>query len=548
MLLTLLLALLASVAVAQDWGKMATISSTMGVSASRLCLGEASRGDIGCPSYAPYVSSNGYVGIGTSSPSATLHVSGDFIVTTSNTSVPALYVSNSIAYVGIGTNSPQNSLDIRPNTTSTDGFVNVKTSKGSTFFNAYQFGATFASSNPMFNAMSDNGTSPTSNFYYRGTTSGTTNFSVRADGTVYMAGKVAIGTNNYLNTSTWNPSANLEVSGTISATHFVGDGSGLTGLGAAGSSDRITSGTTSMLAISSTGYVSLTQSGVNTGWFDPAYGLVTIGVSSTGAISGTNGWFTGTLRSTGNLTVGGGIFLPSNYIYWNNGNYASIGATSTPDLRISVSNTEAMRIVSSGYVGIGTSTPSTTLTVYSNTIQNLARFTSSFNNQATISFIAGASGVPVYTGSPGSTGGFAIWDGSGPGANNQLFSVTDAGKIGIGKSVYAPSATLHVSGTARITSWTAIAANVTPSAALDVYGTISATNFVGNGSGLTGIASTGDRIVSGSTNMVAEQTSGTVRVSGTLAMVNTGNEVCNAATWYSFRVNPSTGMMQMCRP
>ncbi|WP_161495162.1 hypothetical protein [Bradyrhizobium canariense] len=48
--------------------------------------------------------------------------------------------------------------------------------------------------------------------------------------------------------------------------------------------------------------------------------------------------------------------------------------------------------------------------------------------------------------------------------------------------------------------------------------------------------------------MVAEQTSGTVRVSGTLAMVNTGNEVCNAATWYSFRVNPSTGMMQMCRP
>ncbi|WP_377829293.1 hypothetical protein ACFKHW_04250 [Bradyrhizobium lupini] len=93
-----------------------------------------------------------------------------------------------------------------------------------------------------------------------------------------------------------------------------------------------------------------------------------------------------------------------------------------------------------------------------------------------------------------------------------------------------------------------IAGIITPTTSLEVSGTISATNFVGNGSGLTGIASTGDRIVSGSTNMVAEQTSGTVRVSGTLAMVNTGNEVCNAATWYSFRVNPSTGMMQMCRP
>jgi hypothetical protein len=39
---------MAGVAVAQDWGKLATISTTMGVSDSRLCLGEGSRGDIGC--------------------------------------------------------------------------------------------------------------------------------------------------------------------------------------------------------------------------------------------------------------------------------------------------------------------------------------------------------------------------------------------------------------------------------------------------------------------------------------------------------------------
>jgi hypothetical protein len=66
--------------------------------------------------------------------------------------------------------------------------------------------------------------------------------------------------------------------------------------------------------------------------------------------------------------------------------------------------------------------------------------------------------------------------------------------------------------------------------------------------GITGINATGDRIVSGSVNMIAEQTSGTVRVSGTLAMVNTGNEVFGPATWYSFRANPITGQMQMCRP
>jgi hypothetical protein len=91
-----------------------------------------------------------------------------------------------------------------------------------------------------------------------------------------------------------------------------------------------------------------------------------------------------------------------------------------------------------------------------------------------------------------------------------------------------------------------------PTTALEVSGTISATHFVGDGSGLTGIAGVsgtgGDRIVSGSVSVMAQQTSGTVRVSGTLALVNTGNEVCDSTKWYSFRVNPSTGMMQMCRP
>lgn len=72
---------------------------------------------------------------------------------------------------------------------------------------------------------------------------------------------------------------------------------------------------------------------------------------------------------------------------------------------------------------------------------------------------------------------------------------------------------------------------------------MTAAYFVGNGSGLTGIKASADRIVSAN----AEQTSRTVRVSGTWALVNSGNEVCNSATWYSMRVNPSTGQMQMCR-
>src|SRR5207244_491766 len=46
-------------------------------------------------------------------------------------------------------------------------------------------------------------------------------------------------------------------------------------------------------AVSVTGYISLTQAGTNTGWFDPTRGFVTIGVSSTGPISGTAGYFSG---------------------------------------------------------------------------------------------------------------------------------------------------------------------------------------------------------------------------------------------------------------
>jgi hypothetical protein len=83
---------------------------------------------------------------------------------------------------------------------------------------------------------------------------------------------------------------------------------------------------------------------------------------------------------------------------------------------------------------------------------------------------------------------------------------------------------------------------------LNVSGNVSASAFYGDGSHLTGISTQGDRIVSGSVNAIPEQTSGTVRVSGTLALVNTGNEVCSSGKWYSFRLNPSTGMMQMCRP
>jgi len=46
-------------AFAADWVNVATISSTLGVNADRICVGEGTRGEIGCPTYAPTIDSAG---------------------------------------------------------------------------------------------------------------------------------------------------------------------------------------------------------------------------------------------------------------------------------------------------------------------------------------------------------------------------------------------------------------------------------------------------------------------------------------------------------
>lgn len=61
-------------------------------------------------------------------------------------------------------------------------------------------------------------------------------------------------------------SAGVTVSGTVSATHYLGDGSGLTGIsGGGGSADRIVSGSTSVIAVSTTGVVTVSASGLSLG-------------------------------------------------------------------------------------------------------------------------------------------------------------------------------------------------------------------------------------------------------------------------------------------
>jgi len=55
---------------------------------------------------------------------------------------------------------------------------------------------------------------------------------------------------------------NVSATGNVSAVKFIGDGSGLTGISAGASGDRITCGTASVIANSTGGYVSLTTGAV----------------------------------------------------------------------------------------------------------------------------------------------------------------------------------------------------------------------------------------------------------------------------------------------
>ena len=85
---------------AQQWSEFAYISQTLGVNANRLCIGEASRGELGCPAYAPYIAPNGYLGMGTETPISPLSVqkptSGSVafftVSTTTDTSSFGLYL------------------------------------------------------------------------------------------------------------------------------------------------------------------------------------------------------------------------------------------------------------------------------------------------------------------------------------------------------------------------------------------------------------------------------------------------------------------------
>ncbi|WP_371349433.1 beta strand repeat-containing protein [Ancylobacter sp. IITR112] len=233
------------------------------------------------------------------------------------------------------------------------------------------------------------------------------------------ANQIILGNSSIVEVSTAGVilAAGVSTTGVISATKFIGNGSGLTGV-VASTADRIVSGSTSLLAVSSTGFVSLTQAGTNTGWFDPARGLVTLGVSATGAISGTRGYF------RDSVGIGSG----------------------------SIASGYALHVAKSGGLAIGA-------------------------NGATGFMHMFASNGTYWGVSPNSTGS-ALSISANSNSNSYMFIRNISGyAAGIGLNISStaiPSATLHVSGTGYFSDNVGIG-SISPTAPLDVSGTVSAT-------------------------------------------------------------------------
>ncbi|MCK1705028.1 hypothetical protein IVA86_27380 [Bradyrhizobium sp. 146] len=298
------------------------------------------------------------------------------------------------------------------------------------------------------------------------------------------------------------PTAPLEVSGTISATiisgtHY-GDGSHLTGITA---NISVTTGSSGSLIYRDSVGDLIASSTFNIS----TTGSMGIGAGPPASLGFNRLYVTGAIRSGDYLQTGGGLRL-------GDANHIINADTVNKYMSFIVSNTEAMRIVSTGYVGIGTAYPSATLHV-----------SGSLNVDGTASanslFLSSGGNIPIrfnYLSSVASvlklaSNGTLYFQNSG-GSNIGLFNSN--GVFSVGNA--SVSSSLNVSGSSLITSWTAINTNAVATAPLEVSGTVSATSFY---------------------------TSGTVRVGGT------GGETCSTPADYGKnRYNPASGHMQVCVP
>ena len=248
------------------------------------------------------------------------------------------------------------------------------------------------------------------------------------------------------------PSQKIDVLGTVKATAFIGDGSGLTGISAGGGWSRVApnlypTNITDNVGIGST----VPQAKLDVeGSVYVGNGNVGIGTSSLGAsldINNTVGY--GSLKQF--QIIGHAGDLAGGPATWNGyattmGNYFDY-----PDRLVYGIKTNVSEVVQTGALG-------------------------AYGIYSTADTSKGTS-VAGYFSATSSGGGFAY------------SLITGTGNVGIGST--APQARLDVEGSAYFGNGNIGVGSSVPSQKIDVLGTVKATAFIGDGSGLTGISAAG---------------------------------------------------------
>jgi hypothetical protein len=349
------------------------------------------------------------------------------------------------------------------------------------------------------------------------------------------AGRLCIGANGLLRPGdfacpSFAPSVtaagHVSITGNVSANRFIGDGSGLTGIG---QGDRIVSGTTNIIA-SQDRSITATTSGtqrlvigengnVGIGRSAPLYPL---DVSGSARITTALRIGPGAPSPFYPLVVDGSVIFGNMYLntYDAFGNRIMDNAS---NLSIISNNARIHLRNATGNVGINTTSPAATLQVSGSLIVS----TSAQNTTPTL-FVGTNGNVGVGTSSPVSQ--FHIRRDNGP-VITRLEGVRGAFNVPVS------SFDIRNNGT-QIASIDANTGNASTTLGQLLFSTRDASGFaervriVENGN--VGIGTTNPQVP--------------LEVSGSMKLSGLGTEDCNsAAHWGRFRMNPTTGALEICR-
>ncbi len=355
--------------------------------------------------------------------------------------------------VGIGTTTPREALDINGKLTigsATGGDAGIAYfSRGSDGNETVKLGYLNASEDNEFQ------------FYHSGGdgyfTWHTNDSAVEEQMRLDNQGRLGIGTSS--------PSTALDVNGTVTATAFVGDGSGLTGIG----------GGSSNSGESSSNYVINTDSDGSTGDGGVLFqsnGSTVASVTESGSINANSGstslvgfGFQGDqdtglfspASNTVSLSAGGvealranSVASAVNYVEINPAvtgsgpQIAAAGADTNIDLNFSPKGS-GNTVFTNGNVGIGTDSPISPMTVYGNNSNPQLRVYGNDDKRLNAFVKDGEGYIYAYEDSPVQTVPLHL----GGSSTSPQLSITQVGNVGIGTT--APASKLEVAGTTTTT-------------------------------------------------------------------------------------------------